>query len=92
MIHRKYFTKPFNVNDRIQKYSDIYAIQSGFDDNVVYGVSGDKFAVIAVDGYASCLFDEVLDLAKMMIPEIGWEIVEIYYHVKELREKYRRQI
>lgn len=92
MIQRKYFKQPYTIVNRfnqfLMRYSDIYAIESIYDQGIVYGISNGKFAMITMDGILMCNFDETIQMANMMVSEIKWEMIEIYWYIKELVEKY----
>lgn len=92
MIQSKYFKQPYTViekfNALLMRYQDVYAIESVYDQGIVYGISNGKFAMITMDGIIMCNFDETIQMANMMITEIKWEIIEIYWYIKELVEEY----
>ena len=76
MVQIRRFKKRFDIDAKLKKYKDIFAIESEVE-NAVYCISDGKFAVLCWDGAVYCPIGEVKELANGMKAEIRQEILDV---------------
>ena len=78
MVSRLNFSSRFDIEKTIIRYPGIFAVDSNIEKGLTYCISDGKFAVLRVDGALFCPLHETPQLAGMLKPEFGNEIMEIY--------------
>lgn len=76
MVQIRRFKRRFDIEAKLKKYSDIFAIESEVE-NAVYCISDGKFALLCWDGAVYCPIGEYLKLANKMKAEIRREILDV---------------
>ena len=77
MVQIRRFKKRLDIDAKLKKYRDIFAIESEVQENAVYCISDGKFAVLCWDGVVYCPIGEYKQLADRMKAEIRQEILDV---------------
>ena len=77
MVQIRRWKKRLDIDAKLKKYRDIFAIESEVQENAVYCISDGKFAVLCWDGVVYCPIGEYKELANRMKEEIKQEILDV---------------
>ena len=83
-MYRVNYGKHVNLNNKLDGYTDIYAVDSLIAGNLKYIIKDDEFIVAYDDGEMHHRLDEIEAEAKCYKPKIRDEILAIYEDVKDL--------
>lgn len=78
------FEKDKNLNNDLTHFTEIYAIDSVYYNNVIYGLSNGKFAVIKPDLAIYCRLQDVPKMAQSLTKKVRDEVLSIYDDIKSL--------
>ena len=76
MVQIRRWKRRLDIEAKLTKYRDIFAIESEVE-NAVYCISDGKFAILCWDGAVYCPIGEVKELANRMKEEIKREILDV---------------
>lgn len=90
MIVRKSYDRTKNIDNLLDQYGTIYAIESLADKKLRYGIKNGIFAVMRLGDAMVCQIHEIPELAHDYSDgDIRQEILDIYEDIKDL---YRMQV
>ena len=85
MIEILHFKKRQDLNRLMNRFPDIYAVESEVSNALIYGISDGKFAIFRSDGAVLCPLHQTPELAsKIKYSEVKDEVLKIYDDYKQL--------
>lgn len=84
MIMRKSYDDTKNIDNLLDQYSTIYAIESLADKRLRYGIKNGLFAVMRLGDAVVCDIEDMPELADYFIGGIRQEILDIYEDIRDL--------
>lgn len=89
MIVRKSYDSSKNIDNLLDQYGTIYAIESLADKKLRYGIKNGLLAVMRQGDAIVCDIEDMPELADYFVDDIRQEILDIYEDIKDL---YRMQV